>query len=122
MAFNRQDISTTSTFTTGGISAESTTPTFTQWENTTSAEGFEWNLGNKWTINVNAVEDQLSFSYNGMVSFRANSSGLMDIDFSIGAEGDYMSLTNLNELPSTSSYTDGTMIRSDGEMYILEEE
>ena len=121
MPFNSQNISTTATFTTGGVSETSSIPNFTQWENTTS-QGFEWNLGNKWTMNVNQAEDQLSFSYNGQISFRANSSGIMDIDLSVDASGDQLSLTNQSTLPSVSSYTDGTMIRYNNEMYILEED
>ena len=56
MAFTRQNVVTTSTFTTGGATETSSVPTFTQWENTSTTSGFEWKLGNKWTLNVKDEE------------------------------------------------------------------
>jgi hypothetical protein len=122
MAFTRQNVVTTSTFTTGGVTETSSVPTFTQWENTSNASGFEWNLGNKWTLNVNTDESVLGFKYNNVTAFSINQSGILGIDLSVDATGDKLTLSNLTELPAASSYSDGEMIRMSGELYILENE
>lgn len=122
MAFTRQNVVTTSTFTTGGVTETSSVPTFTQWENTSTTSGFEWKLGNKWTLNVNTDESVLAFKYNNATAFSMNQSGILGIDLSVEASGDKLTLSNLTELPAASSYSDGEMIRMSGELYILENE
>tara|TARA_Y100000361_G_scaffold57678_2_gene50438 strand:+ start:511 stop:873 length:363 start_codon:yes stop_codon:yes gene_type:complete len=117
MAFTRKSINTTSTFQTGATSSFVNTPTFTQWTNTTNSNGIFWDLSTNWGISISSDNSTLNFNLNGV---SVASIGADGFNVNVTASGDKLALTNYSSLPSTTENTEGTMIRYNNEMYILE--
>jgi len=73
MAFARQNINTSSTFTTGNEVVTVNNPTFSLWSNNTSS-GTKWDLGNLWTVDSSPTK--LSFNYNNNTAISFNQYGI----------------------------------------------
>ena len=71
MAFARQNINTTSTFTTGNEVVSVNNPTFSLWSNNTSS-GTTWNLGNLWTVDSSSTKLDFKYNNNTAISFNQN--------------------------------------------------
>ncbi|QDP45747.1 MAG: hypothetical protein Unbinned5179contig1000_34 [Prokaryotic dsDNA virus sp.] len=111
MAFTRQSINNTSTFTVEGEVAEQVAiPTFRRWENTTTET--KWELGQGWTLDVANDQSDISFSLNSQPVFTIYRSGVID--------NPVLTLENYSrpsEIPSSYSQ-DGLLARIDGKLYM----
>ena len=109
MGFVRQQVNNESTFTTGSEVESITNPSFSIWDNTTTATTFEWDLAGGWKLVIDQVTDQLSYQFNGAMILELDSSG-----YSLGS----LSTTNFVSAPDANSYTPGTMVRINDELYV----
>ena len=76
MAFNRANISTTSTFERSGAISTSDTPTFQLWSNTSNPALQQWDLGKGFTLETNSTSKELTFNYNNETILTVSSAGL----------------------------------------------
>jgi len=113
MAFTRQPINNTSTFSVNGVTEESiSVPTFRRWENTTKET--KWELGRGWLLNVPNDQSKIVFNYNGADVFSIESTG------DTGLYSSILSLENYSEtsdIPDTYN-SSGLLARIDGELYM----
>lgn len=109
MGFVRQQVNNKSTFTTGTEVESISNPTFNIWDNKTTATTFEWDLNGGWKLIIDQVTDQLSYQFKGTSILSLSSSG-----YNIGA----LSTTNFTSEPDADSYTAGTLIRLNNELYV----
>ena len=109
MGFVRQKINNQSTFTTGTDVLSVTNPTFTVWDNTTTASTFEWELAKGWKLVIDADTEKLRYEYKGNSILELNSSG-----YTLGS----LATTNLGSLPDASTYETGALIRVNNELYV----
>lgn len=111
MSFTRQDINTTSTFTTGTAVVGVTTPTFQIWENTSADSGKRWDLGNGWTLRTHSDMIRASIFINDYEALRMNSSGLQ-----LGN----LNLISYGTLPTVQEV--GIVARAGQDLYISQHE
>jgi len=110
MAFTRQNIGSTQTFSRNGAIQTSTSPSFQIFNVDASATNYS--LGSSWSISINNTNNTLSFNNNNNSVLTIGSTGIQ------GLTNDSLKLGNNTNAPSLSSFTDGDMVKINGELYI----
>tara|TARA_R100000655_G_scaffold39518_1_gene74785 strand:- start:19940 stop:20287 length:348 start_codon:yes stop_codon:yes gene_type:complete len=111
MGFVRQTINNASSFNTGGELENISNPQFSIWTNISDQTGFSWDLGLGWTVRIDSSTKSLTYNYNKTPRVTFTTAGYEPLTSSL-------SLTNLGSLPDPTAYTDGTVIRSGGALYV----
>lgn len=109
MAFVRKQVNNESTFETDGVTELISNPSFSIWNNTTSATTFDWNLGGDWTLVIDQTTDQLSYKFKNNPILTLSSSG-----YDLGSVSPF----NFTSAPDANAYSVGTMVRINNELYV----
>ena len=110
MAFNRANISTTSTFERSGTITTSDTPAFQLWSNVSNPALQKWDLGKGFTLDTNSTTKELNFNYNNEVILTIASTGLSNF------EQTTLNLNNYNSFPLSAQM--GEMANVQGYLYV----
>ena len=115
MAFNRANISTTSTFERNGAVITSDTPSFQLWSNVSNPALQKWDLGKGFTLDTNSTTKELNFNYNNEVILTIASTGLSNL-----SQIDTLMLNNYDSFPISGKGL-GAVANVQGLLYIWTE-
>jgi|9_EtaG_2_1085328.scaffolds.fasta_scaffold01094_7 hypothetical protein len=111
MAFTRDNLGQTSSFTRNGATTFSSTPNFRVFEGIKGAATFS--LSNDWTItSVGGSTPKLNFNYNGVNFFEITSAGVGNITL------DYLRMNDNTSTPNANAHIEGDLIKINGELYV----
>lgn len=110
MAFTRQNIGSTQTFSRNGAIETSTAPAFQIFN--VDASSTQYSLGSSWSISINNTNNTLSFNNNNNSVLTIGSTGIQ------GITNNSLQLGNNTSEPSLSSFSNGDMVKINGELYI----
>jgi len=112
MAFTRGNLGTTTTFTRDGSTTSFTTPNFQVFEVVKGNNTFS--LGEGWTLQTSPGNNpSLKFYYGSESILHLSNTGVQNL--TLGK----LSLQNKSLPPNTLGYSEGDLIKADGELYVL---
>lgn len=112
MAFTRDNLGQTTSFTRSGATSFQSTPNFQVFNVTDNQSTFS--LNNKWTIHTQmGTSPSLEFKYNNSTLLEITNNGIGSLTMPS------LKLSNLSGLPNYSGYSTGDMIKASGELYVL---
>jgi|5_EtaG_2_1085323.scaffolds.fasta_scaffold01256_6 hypothetical protein len=112
MAFTRDNIGQTTSFTRSGATTFQSTPNFQIFNVTDTTSNFS--LNNKWTIStIGGTSASLTFKYNNTTMLELTENGVGSLVMPA------LKLNNLGGLPNFAGYAIGDIVKTGGELYVL---